>query len=327
MLYIRVDGNAEIGTGHIMRCLSIANEERNSGGDCTFITADLEMTSVIDEQGFSSICLNSIWNDLDSEIDKMEELVNRLNIRNLLVDSYFVTFKYLKCLYMLTYLTYIDDLNTFIYPCSELINYNIYADRLDYPSRYPNTKLLLGPKYAPLRAEFISLPPRIVRDEVESVLITTGGNDPYNVARQLVEQMQRCSDLQKLRINVVAGRFSKHIAELHELSKKHTNVIVHINPISMAELIRSCDIAVSAGGTTLYELCACGTPTVVFSMADNQVAAVSAFSEVYMLGCGDYRDDGGSCISEMIKNLSRLVRDNNLRMELSSKCYGIIYGD
>jgi UDP-2,4-diacetamido-2,4,6-trideoxy-beta-L-altropyranose hydrolase len=285
------------------------------------------MKPLIEEQGFTVICLDTIWNDLDKETAKMSKLIIEHKIEKLLIDSYFVTYDYLKSLNERTYVIYIDDLNAFIYPCSVLINYNIYADRLDYPSRYPNTKLLLGPKYAPLRVEFLNLLPRIVQDEVESVLITTGGNDPYNVAGQLVEQMQRYSDLQKLRINVVAGRFSEHITELQELSKKYTNVTVHINPNSMAELMRRCDIAVSAGGTTLYELCACGTPTVVFSMADNQTAAVSAFSDGYMLGCGDYRDDGDSCISKMIVNLSRLTGDYKLRVELSSKCYGIIYGE
>ena len=325
MLYIRVDGNAEIGTGHVMRCLSIASKERNSGGECVFITADFEMIPVIEEQGFSTICLNSTWNDLDSEIKMMEDLVNRLDIMKLLIDSYYATFNYLAYLNMLTYLVYIDDLDAFNYPCSELINYNIYADKLSYPSRYPNTKLLLGPKYAPLRMEFMNLPARTVQNEVKSILVTTGGNDVYFIAGQLVEQMQRCSILQKLHINIVAGRFNKRMAELQELSIKHMNVTVHVNPDSMAELMHSCDIAVSAGGITLYELCACGTPTVVFSIADNQIAAVSAFSEGYMLGSGDYRDDEDNFISQIMKNLTRLAGDYKLRMELSRKCYGIIY--
>jgi len=242
----------------------------------------------------------------------------------LLIDSYFVTSDYLSRLNKLTYLTYIDDLNKFIYPCSELINYNIYADKLNYPERYPGTKLLLGPKYAPLREEFRGLPIRNIKENVESVLITTGGTDPFGVAVKLVERLKGNPELQYLHLNIVAGRFYKHIDELQELSKKYSGVTLHKHFNSMAELMLGCDVSISAGGTTLYELCACSMPVVVFSMVDNQLAAVSAFSDGYMLGCGDYRDSDEKCLDRILTNLSLLVGDYALRKELAEKCRGLL---
>ena len=109
MLYIRTDGNAEIGTGHVMRCLSIATTYQKSGGDCIFITADEQMKPLLDEQGFFIICLNSVWNDLDKETEKMEQLINKRKIEKLLIDSYFVTPEYLERLNKLTYLIYMNS--------------------------------------------------------------------------------------------------------------------------------------------------------------------------------------------------------------------------
>jgi len=324
MIYIRTDGNAEIGTGHIMRCLSIAATVRRSGGECTFITADNNMKSQLDEQGFSVICLDSTWNNLDKETERMERLVSENKIERLLIDSYFVTSDYLTRLNKLTYVIYMDDLDAFIYPCSELINYNIYADKLGYPARYPHTKLLLGPKHAPLREEFYGIPLRQVNETVKSLLITIGGVDSFSIAGQIVERVKKHKKLSHLHCILVAGRFNNHMEILKEIAVRYNGVTVHKNVENMAELMLECDLAVSAGGSTLYELCACSTPSVVFSVADNQRMAVSAFSEGYMLGCGDYRDGEEECLKLIISNLVSLVDDRKLQSKLSAKCWELL---
>lgn len=327
MLYIRADGNAEIGTGHIMRCLSIANEVRKSGGDCTFITADTQMKPLLDEQGFSFICLNSVWNNLDIETGKMERIIHERKIGRLLVDSYFVTPDYLERLHKRTYLIYIDDLDLFTYPCSKLINYNIYAGQFDYPNRYPDTELLLGPKYVPLREEFRGLPFRAPRETAESVLVTTGGSDSYNIAGQLVERAKRCQKTTHLHFHIVAGRLNQNLSSLQALAGVYPGVVVHHNVHNISQLMRSCDIAVSAGGSTLYELCACGIPAIIFAMADNQLRVVSSFGEGYMLGCGDYRDDGDACLSRLIEGIAALEGDWEARLKMSKKSWELVYGD
>jgi len=324
MLYIRTDGNADIGTGHVMRCLSIAKANEKNGIDCTFIVADDRMKPWIEEQGFSVVCLDSLWNDLDVETDKMVRLIKDCGIERLLIDSYFVTFDYLSRLHRLTYITYIDDLDDFIYPCSELINYNIYAEKLDYPARYPNTRLLLGPKYAPLREEFRGLSRRINRNMVEHVLLTVGGADPLNIATQIVERVKQDSGVSNMHYHIVAGRFMAQISRLSTLAKKYEGVTIHQHVEKMSVLMRDCDVAISAGGTTLYEICACGVPTVILSIADNQRMAVSAFSDSYMLGCGDFRDGEDKCLKKVTTNLLQLVGDYDLRRSLSEKCFDLV---
>lgn len=312
-LYIRVDGNAEIGTGHVMRCLAIAHAVRKAGGDCTFIVADEKMRPLIAGQGFSCIVLDSVWSDLDWETGKMERLIREKGIRSLLVDSYFVTPDYLQRLHQLTHVTYIDDLNQFVYPCSALINYNIYADKWDYPSRYPDTQLLLGPRYAPLREEFQNLPRRTVREQVLDVLVTTGGSDPLNVAGSLVQRAKQTPKIAGLNYHIVAGRFNQHLPMLEELAQEHPGVFIHRNVQRMSELMLACDIAVSAGGSTLYELCACGTPTICFAWADNQLDGIAAFGEKYMISVGDVRMDGGSAIRKVTDAVVCLRRNWKMR--------------
>ena len=326
MLYIRADGNAEIGTGHVMRCLSIARDARSKGIPCVFIVADENMAPLLKEQGFGYICLNSVWNDLDRETEQMEQLIGQEGIRLLLVDSYFVTPEYLSRLHQLTYVVYIDDLNAFTYPCSTLINYNLYADQMYSSNQYTNTRLLLGPKYAPLREEFQNLPQRIVRERVKDILVTTGGSDPLNIAGNLVEKAKQHPDIADLNFHIVAGRFNQHLPMLERLAAKYTGVIIHHNVQRISELMLDCDIAVSAGGSTMYELCACGTPTICFAFADNQMDIVRTFGQTYMTNVGDMRRNSDMVIAQIIAGISFLKNDHIVRKQQTDKIRSLVDG-
>ena len=327
MLYIRADGNAYIGTGHIMRCLSIAQAAKQQGRLCTFIVADHEMIWLLEQRNFPYICLDSVWNDLDQETEKMEELICREHIRFLLVDSYFVTPDYLRCLNRLTHVAYMDDLDQFHYPCSTLINYNIYAYDWDYPSRYHDTRLLLGPQYAPLRHEFQNSPPRRVQKDVRSVLVTTGGSDPLNVAGQFAEQAVQMPFFSAVTFHIVVGRFNPHRPMLECLAAGYSHIKLHCNIQHMSELMQACDAAVSAAGTTLYELCACGVPTVVYALADNQLpGAAAAAGRGLVLYAGDAREN--SAFAEVLcDKLVGLMNDYPLRKRMTEQMRHTVDGN
>ena len=86
-LYIRVDMNQTIATGHVMRCLSIAEAAKDEGADVIFILADTQAEELIQSKGIRTIVLNSTWNDFEKEIPDLLDLIARENIRTLLVDS------------------------------------------------------------------------------------------------------------------------------------------------------------------------------------------------------------------------------------------------
>ena len=328
MIAIRVDGNSEIATGHIMRCLAVANGLKASGTECIFIVADDNSESLLSAGGFRIINLHSVWNDLDCEISKLIAVIESQKIDRLIVDTYFVTEKYLSALEEVCRVIYIDDLNAFRYPVSVLINYNLYARDIPYSKIYAGTKmrLLLGPKYAPLRCEFQNISPHF-RKNVEKILITAGGVDTYNAAGEILRRVAGDDFFDGIEFHVVAGRLNNHIAELKSLSEKYPNVTIHKSVQRMSELMCDCDVAVTAGGSTMYELCACGVPSICFSWADNQIQGVSAFTkEGLMVGAGDIREDSEKCIQAVVDGLKAYCEDYEMRVRSGERLRKVIDG-
>ncbi len=314
---IRVDANSHIATGHMMRCLSIAAAVRKTGADCVFFTAEREAARYAEDRGFECVPLDSQWDDLEPEADRLRSALRERGIGKLLVDTYYATPAYLERLRTGVSAIYMDDLNAFFCPADMLINYNIYSGLFDYPRLYRNTgtRLLLGCDYAPLREEFRGLPP-VARDSVRRVLITTGGTDPYNVAGKLLKRIGECGLFGGVEFHVIAGRLNAQLDSLKALSEKRPGFVVYSNAQRMAELMRSCDLAVSAGGSTLYELCACGLPTVTLSMADNQLYAVREFAvQGLMPYAGDMRADESACVGAVLAALTALTEDKERRRQ------------
>lgn len=321
MLYIRTDGNGEIGTGHVMRCLSVAEEYRRQGGETIFLMADNRAGELIEKNGFSYMCLDSVWNDLEQELDTMVGIIEEKRIPLLLVDSYFVTEKYLSTVRKHTKVAYIDDLNQFVYPVDLLINYNIYAEKMDYKSRYRNTGLIikfaLGCGYAPLRREFRQRV-HFISEHARKVLITTGGTDAYDVTGHLLRQLHGQSWFSKIEFEVIIGRFNSHNDELVSKWGTYGNIHFHCDVTNMAEYMTMCDIAVTAGGSTVYELMACGTPAIVYTLADNQREIAQTVSEMDLMSwAGDVRENIEACCRTIICMMKDYIEDYERRKQIS----------
>lgn len=321
MIGIRVDGNSKIATGHLMRCLSIARGINNKGLECIFITADEMGMSFLSSFGYTVICLNSQWDNLDKETDQMIEVIHQYKVDKLIVDTYNVTLYYLKALEAHTKVIYIDDLSLFRYPVSMIINYNIYYDIFLYEKAYQDsdTQLLLGCSFAPLRDEFIGLTGSF-RDIVNKVLVTTGGTDEYNVAGKLIKRIKEEGLFKGIEFHVVVGSLNRNGEHLKDLSNSYPLIFLHKGVRDMAEIMMSCDAAITAGGSTMYELCACGIPSISFAFADNQLYGVEGFEkEQLMAYAGDIRDDEEICITSMIGHLKEYVNNTECRKEKALK--------
>ena len=316
--YIRADANSQIATGHVMRCMSIAEVLEKKNCRCIFIMADHEGETLLKGR-YSVICLNSQWNTLDNETEKMEVLIRERRIERLLIDSYFVTEDYLKRINSLTKVFYIDDLDRFLYPVDTVINYSIYADSFHYEERYHqagmNTRFLLGCKYAPLRSEFREVS-YLVREQVNHILITTGGTDHYNIAGRLAENIMRSKELKGITVHIVVGAYNKNKEQLKKLASSFKRVKLHENVTKMAKLMAFCDIAISAGGTTTYELCACGVPSIAVALADNQLNNVKRFAEEgLLLYAGDVTKNEAEVLETAFIYLQRLIKSRELRQQ------------
>lgn len=320
MIWIRADANSEIGTGHVMRCLSVATVLREKGIAVKFIVADESGARLPEARGFAYEILNSDYRDMEAELPELQKLVVRDAPKLCLVDSYFVTADYFTELGKLCKTAYVDDLFKESYPVDMVINYNIYGDLLPYKERpgKADTVFLLGTKYAPLRKEFCRDEAGFVRDNVENVLITTGGSDKYNLAGQILQAAMEDPQAKELHYHVVSGVFNPHLPKLLELESGNSHISIHRNVTNMVELMQRCDIAISAGGSTMYELCAVGVPIICFSFVENQERMVETFLKKKLV-CygGNYLQEGEALAGNVVRSLNGLAGDLEARKRYS----------
>ncbi|MCI9540651.1 MAG: UDP-2,4-diacetamido-2,4,6-trideoxy-beta-L-altropyranose hydrolase [Lachnospiraceae bacterium] len=323
MLYIRTDMNNKIATGHVMRCLAIADAARELNEDTTFILADRQAEDFIKEKGFHTIILGTEWDNMDQEIGFLLEVVNKENIKGILIDSYMVTRHYLETLSEHIKTAYIDDLGTFFYPVHMLVCYAIYWESLGYIEHYKKTKLLLGTKYAPLRKVFQNCTKKEVKEKIENVLLLSGGTDRYQILEGILEEIERG---RYKRIDVVCGRYYKDYKVLCRKYQAEKNIYIHKAVDNIEEYMKQADMAISAGGMTLYELCACGTPAISYSFADNQLENVLQFQkEGLMEYAGDIRTT--NIYKKIASILEKYNQDFALRKECSNKMQDLLDGN
>ena len=321
MIWIRADANKEIGSGHVMRCLSIAEALRECGEEVCFIVADEAAGVLLSQKGQCFQVLHTTYNQMEAELPILLELLEREAPKLLLLDSYFVTEAYLQKLREYVKVAYLDDIPRFAYPVDMLINYNIYGDALPYreTAAVEGQKLLLGPSYAPLRRQFREVIYE-VGSKAEHILITTGGSDKYNLAGQILGAVLSCEETADLHYHVVSGAFNPHLPDLQVLAEEHKNVHLYSNVADMAGLMRQCDIAITAGGSTTYELCAIGVPFICFSFVDNQELIVENFYKKQLVAYGgNFLTEGEQFAANVLQALLTLLESKALRQEYSSR--------
>lgn len=320
-LFIRADGNSETGLGHIMRCLSIADGLAGLGVQTVFLTADGRPEDLIRGRGYGVQVLDTDYRQMEGELPVLRDKIKENGIPFLLIDSYFAGKEYLEAVSGLVRTGCLDDFGRERLPVDLIINYNIYAQSLPYGDLYRDgvrpARLLLGAGYAPLRAAFGSTP-YTVRPKAEKVLVTTGGADAYHAAARFVEAMLKDSRGRDSVYHVVSGPFHTGREELLELGRAHENVHIHENVTRMAELMAECDVAVSAAGSTLYELCALGVPTVYFYFVENQELPGRYFGEATdMINAGNFAGDAEDTLRHMTDGVYRLLESYGERRRIS----------
>lgn len=319
MYIFRADGNASIGVGHIMRCLTIADEL----DDVLFICADEESAKYVTLRGHKAVSLGSDYKDMESELPKLDEYITGSD-NVILVDSYYVTDMYLTALKKYGYVVYMDDLQDKTYPVDAVINYNSYADESVYKDLYSDGEgTLLGLKYMPLRQQFCNRDYKVA-DVVKNILITTGGGDIENIAGSILEVIGDRSDIH---YHVLSGQFNPHLEDLEELARLLNNVTVYKAVEDMAGLCLKCDLVITAAGTTMNELCALGVPFITFTYADNQEQGAEYMAANGITDyAGAYHRDAVKTIDNIKSLYSQYVADTNIRIEHSNRGKGLIDG-
>lgn len=321
-LYIRADMNETIATGHVMRCLSIADAAKDSGRDTVFILADEQAKRLVEGRGHHAIVLGTQWDDMEHELPVLKNVIREHSIQKILIDSYQVTPAYLAELSKLLWTIYIDDLNAFHYQVNAIICYANYWKKFEYEKKYKDVGLYLGPAYVPLRKEFTLCGAKRIREIPENLLLLSGGTDHYHILEKLLQKIV-LTDWQ--RIDVICGRYYTDYERVRDRYKQEKNIFFHQAVTDIERYMRQADVAISAGGSTLYELCATGTPAISYSFADNQLDNVTKFAEdglIAYAGDARYQD----IASEIADILDKQYVEKEARVKRSKRMQTLVDG-
>lgn len=291
---IRVDANETIATGHVMRCLAIAEELKKMGENPLFISADDFPRYLVEQKGYELVSLQSDWKFVEEEIDRLSKIIEQYNIRMMLVDSYYVTKPYLERIHALTKVIYIEDLGKDIYDVDAVICYaNYYKDFL-LVERYPSkVKLLQGTRYTPLRSVFSNLPPKKMSSEIKNLIVLSGGIDLYDFLWNFSKRIQSSTLFANLdTINIICGKYYIKYNELVGTFGGNPKFHFYKSVEDIEKYMLTADVAISAAGVTSYELCAAGVPSIIYTIADNQKKNAESFhKDGLMEYTGDLRYD------------------------------------
>ena len=298
---IRADGGCNIGMGHIMRMLVLADKLK-AFSEVVFVcrkNGEFETgVRFIEAYGYPVFTVNG-----EAIIDELAGIGGDC----LITDSYDVDESYFRRTGDIFGKTgYMDDLNKVRINADFIINQNIYARDLGY-EKYEGTVLLLGTQYALLRDEFRGLPARKMKRNVKSVLVTLGGSDPQNLTEKLALKLGRA--FPGITFHIIAGPSFIHVDSLEAAAGE--NIVIHREP-KMSALMMQCDAAVSACGSTVYELCACGTPIIGVITADNQVMTARSMDNI---GAMKYAAGAG----EIVRHLESLDYETRARMSETAR--------
>lgn len=295
-LVFRTDASFQIGTGHVMRCLTIAKVLRDCYLECTFVCRehDGNLIEKIRQEGFTCIAL-AVSNeakeihDADEPViacadwlgaswqNDAKETIHALcaeRVDWLVVDHYALDRRWEEALRPYAKrIMVIDDLADRHHNCDLLLDQNLIVN---FETRYQNLlpehcAALLGPQYALLQPEYAELSPRTPprTGPVKRVLVFFGGADHDNLTGRTVSAFLKLKRHDIL-VDVVLSSYSSRVAEIYTQAQHHDNIIYHYALPTLAPLVLQADLGIGAAGATSWERCCLGLPSLVITLAENQ---------------------------------------------------------
>lgn len=294
---IRVDASNQIGTGHFMRCLTLAEGLQKCGMQIHFISRNLprHLYNMVTAKGMG---FTSIENGSDESTTETDELahsswlgasqsqdahatINALSNRKwdwLIIDHYALDSRWESMLRKTTNkILVIDDIADRKHDCDVLLDQNFYAGSKErYINKVPKRcQLLLGPHFALLRDEFRQMheiiKPR--KGTVRRILVFFGGVDAENYTGRVIDSLSEINT-NGMNIDVVVGAQHNCLEKILSACDQY-GYVCHVQTNKMAALMMDADLSIGAGGSTIWERCCLGLPTLVFCTADNQYKQIA----------------------------------------------------
>lgn len=340
---LRVDASAQMGLGHFMRCLTLADALRERGVTTRFLSRNLPvyLQEILESKGHKFAVFRSIgdravsdelahadWletSQLQDAADSAEALAG-LDWDWLVVDHYALDARWETAARTLARkIMVIDDIADRRHDAHVLLDQNLYIDMQARYSRRLNADCvqLLGPQYALLRTEFVqqreNLRPR--DGTVKRVLIFFGGTDATNETGKALEAIASLK-MPQLGLDIVVGAANEHVSGLAARCGSLGNTRIHRQVSNMAELIDAADFGIGAAGTATWERCALGLPALVMAVAENQIEiaqGVDHFKAQRYLGtCADVS------AATLASELAMTIKEPLSLQEMSQKALALV---
>lgn len=347
-IFFRVDSSIQIGTGHLMRCLTLADALREKkttvsficrellGNLCDFIERNVFKTSRLpfitahdnDQNPGYAQWLGVSWKE-DAEQTKAILVKEGKAIDWLIIDHYALDRQWETMLKPYAKkMMVIDDLANRNHNCDLLLDQNLYENmETRYEGLVPeHCQKFLGPKYALLRPQFRKARENLRgRDgKVKRILIFMGGADPGNVTCKVLRAIQMLNQ-PGISIDVVIGASNTHANEVEALTSNMSDITCQFHIENMAELMASADLSIGAGGTATWERCCVGLPSLVITIAENQIdIAENLARNGSIINLGWYERIKESDIISTLENL--LVNPDKIR-QMSLKGMQLVDAD
>jgi UDP-2,4-diacetamido-2,4,6-trideoxy-beta-L-altropyranose hydrolase len=329
-IVIRADTSAQIGTGHVMRCLALSQRWRDQGGQAIFVLAtkshSLEARLIL--EGMEVVYLSG---EAGSNQDAQQtiDFCQQFSAQWIILDGYHFGASYQKAIknFGVSLLYFDDNGHADHYYADLILNQNISANIVLYQSREPYTQLLLGTQYVLLRKEFLAWKnwQRVINPIASKILVTLGGSDPDNVTLKVIQALQQVNS-DNLEVIVVVGGSSLHYEKLQaEVSESTILIALQRDVSNMPELMAWADIAIAAGGSTIWELAFMGLPSVVITIAENQIAiATELDARNLIVHLGWYQQ---ITLEQVGLAIEELIDKSNQREEMSKKGRELVDGN
>jgi UDP-2,4-diacetamido-2,4,6-trideoxy-beta-L-altropyranose hydrolase len=349
----RVDASLQIGTGHVMRCLALASVLQQRGARCHFIGRELDghLLERIASSGHAvhrlapapaaaadpaaradtDALAHAHWLQADWRVDARQtaQVLQTLGPDWLVVDHYALDERWEAGQGAVRRLV-IDDLADRRHACELLLDANLGRVPADYATRVPaGCGLLLGPRHALLRPEFAQLRASSLARRrtapLGHILVTMGGVDAPDATGEVLRALKAAPQQlpAQCRLTVVMGTAAPRLAAVRALAATLPwPVEVMVDSPQLAQRMADSDVCIGAAGTTAWERCCLGVPTVLLALADNQrpgARALQAAGAATLLG-------SVQAIRDELPGALQALRDDGARRAMSERAAALTEG-
>ncbi len=329
-LLIRADAGLKMGTGHVMRCLALAQGWQNEGGEALFamVRPLPALESRLKSEGMKVAYLPDILPGSQEDAQETALLGRQNDTYWIVIDGYHFGANYQKYLkdagyYLLSFDGYGHAEHYF---SDLIINQNIYADAAMYKSKESYTKLLLGASFILLRREFWPWRDwqREIPQNAQKILVTLGGSDPDNITLKALKALLQMKN-ETFQIVAIVGGGNPYYSELKTIIEMDVKPIhLEQDVANMPKRMAWADLAISAAGGTCWELAFMGVPSLLLVLAENQEKVAYYLHEknaAICLGSGKRVTE-----STITSHASSLMHNPSMRRNLSSESASFVDG-